>query len=73
VLELPSKKQKVSEKKAETVLNKKKVSIRSKKHLQKTVKRKIKNVKVTEHIRIKCACVTGTAHLERRSCKADIK
>jgi len=58
MLELPSKKQKLSEKKTGKVLYRNKLSSRHKKHLQKVVRRKIKNVKVTEHIRIQRACVT---------------
>ena len=58
VLELPPKKQKLSEKKPEKILNRNKLSSRQKKHLQKTVERKIKKAKVTEHIRIPRACVT---------------
>jgi len=58
MLELPSKKPKLSERKTEKVVTRNKLSIRHKKHLQKVVRRKIKNAKVTEHIRIQRARVT---------------
>ncbi|XP_065890829.1 probable ATP-dependent RNA helicase DHX37 isoform X2 [Dysidea avara] len=63
VLELPPKKQKLSEKKPEKILNRNKLSSRQKKHLQKTVERKIKKAKRKEILEQLSSCAIAESEL----------